>query len=317
MTETASQPFVSVVVPCFNSSSTIGDCLDALYRQTYPADRYEVIVADNGSSDGSRELIASNYPRVQIVSASRKGSAYARNAGLHAARGTLILSTDADCIPESAWIISLVQAIEAAGARVAAIGGAIDPYSTATLAERFQKAWVSQPPADTKVHYAATTNAVFLAEVLRDLGGFDGEAGHDDSDMGIRLTKAGYTVLYTEKARVRHRNPTGLRDLYHHRRKYGKANFALAEKHSDLFGSPTGRSQRLRLLRETVRRVAGDLLKWPVSLLSRSSGRPRGWPIVDAAMALGNYSGFRQASLAYEKSRSRASVGEPGIPAKR
>ncbi len=316
MTEATNYPFVSVVVPCFNSLVTIGDCLDALQHQTYPPDFYEVIVADNGSGDGSRELIAKDYPTVRAVSASQKGSAYARNAGLHAAKGALILSTDADCVPDREWIAALVTAFEAAGPRIGAIGGSIEPYSVETLTERYRKAWVSQPPADTKVLYAATTNAVFSAQALRELGGFDGEAGHDDSDMGIRLTKAGYSILYSETAKVRHRNPDRLSDLFHHRRKYGKANFALAEKHSDLFGSPIGVMQRRRLLKETIRRVASSILKLPISLLSRSPGRPRGWPLVDATMALGNYSGFRQASLTFEKRKLQSTEAKNGIPAK-
>ncbi len=294
---TQKYPFVSVVIPSFNAAETILDCLHSLLEaQDYPPEGYEVIVADNGSSDGTPERIAAAYPQVRIVRTTEKGSAYARNAGLAIARGSLLLSTDADCRAYRNWIREMVVTFEEAPTDVAAIAGHIAPFSTDSVVERFVKAWVAPPAKGSAVQYAATPSAAFRTDILREMGGFDGTAGHDDSDLGIRLTKAGYRVLHYEGAAVWHRNPVTLTQLFHHRRKYGKANFLLAQKHPDLFGPPEGNQTLQRLRRETVRRVLGDLVKLPLSLVRSSHGRPPTWPVADAVLAVGNYAGFREAS---------------------
>ena len=296
-------PFVSVVLPCYNNLATVGDCLTGLLKQSYPRERFEIIVADNGSRDGSCDLIRHSFPGVNLVYATQKGSAYARNAGVAQASGSLILSTDADCVADPGWIEALVDAMRSAPQGTAAVGGAILPHTARTLVERYKRAWVSQPPADGDIRYTATPNAIYSADILRTVGGFDGTAGHDDSDLGIRLRKAGYQVSFTDAARVYHRNPVRLGELYRHRQKYGQANFILAGKHPDLFGDPRGPQKRRQLFLETVRRVVGNLVKFPFSLLRQAHGRPRGWPLVDAVMALGNYNGFARASRAADRAQ--------------
>ncbi len=93
---------VSVVVPAYNEERYLGRCLAALARQTYPADRFEVIVVDNGSTDATAEL-ARRYG-VRVIAEPRKGVAYARQTGFEAARGEVIASTDADTVVPPFWV---------------------------------------------------------------------------------------------------------------------------------------------------------------------------------------------------------------------
>ncbi len=295
--------FVSVVVPCYNSMKTLEACLQSLESQQYPKELYEVIVADNGSRDGSPDFVLSKYPTIVLVHAKKKGSGYARNAGIEQAKGQLVLSTDADCVADPLWIANLVKAFQAAPSNTGAVGGLIVPFSEKTRTERYQQAWISQPPVEDsefKIRYTATPNAAFLTSALREVGGFDGTLGFDDTDLGIRLEAAGYGIAYTRAAVVRHRNPVTLRELYRHRSKYGEFGFTIAKKHASLYGDPTGRKKRRGLLRETLWRLAKNAVRLPVSLFFSSRSRPRGWPVVDAAMAWGNYRGFRRASLAFD-----------------
>jgi cellulose synthase/poly-beta-1,6-N-acetylglucosamine synthase-like glycosyltransferase len=306
--DTAARPFVSVVIPCYNSQITIGECLASLEAQTYPSDRFEVIVADNGSTDHSRMIIETQFPRARLVSASQKGSGFARNAGIAVARGRFILSTDGDCVPDPGWMEALVAAMDEAPSDTAAIGGLIAPHSEQTLVERYRSTWVSQPDVsnpDNKVRYTATPNAIFDAARLRDAGGFDGTLGFDDTDLGLRLQSTGYTVRFSDKAVVRHRNPVTFSELYRHRRKYGQFMFALAQKHPGIFGDPHGAGQRRKLLRETVYRIAKGALKLPLSAMYRPKRNPFGWPAVDAVMAWANYRGYAQASKEAEESAKR------------
>jgi len=231
----------SVVIPTYNSRDFLLGCLDALTIQTHPRHRFEIIVADNGSTDGTREMIRADHPDVRIVPAPRKGSGHARNAGILAARCELILNTDADCLPDRDWVATMVALFAKAPPKVACIGGAILPYSQRTLVERYRETWVQQPEVTSgtgTTRFAATANAAIRASVVRELDGFDGEVGHDDTDFGMRLAAAGYTVEISTRAIVRHHNPADLKTLFRHRKKYGESNFKLARKHPRSSATP-------------------------------------------------------------------------------
>lgn len=111
---------VSVVVPVRNEADYIGPCLNALLRQTYPSEYYEVIVVDDGSTDGTSQILESyknRYPRLQILQASQafsgitgKQNALAR--GVRSSSGEVILHTDADCMVPSTWIEEVVSYFE-------------------------------------------------------------------------------------------------------------------------------------------------------------------------------------------------------------
>ena len=107
------RPFVSVVTVNYNGKSFIEECLEALGRQTYPRDRYEIIVVDNASQDGSAELAASRFPDVRLVKSRRNvGFAAGNNLGFAAARGELLALINNDAFAEPGWIEALVTALE-------------------------------------------------------------------------------------------------------------------------------------------------------------------------------------------------------------
>jgi GT2 family glycosyltransferase len=103
---------ISVVIPCFNAAHTLDDQLQALEGQTKQP--WEVIVADNGSTDGSREVAnyyASKLPNFKLVDASnRQGAAHARNVGAAYANGDYLAFCDADDVVDCGWIEALDKA---------------------------------------------------------------------------------------------------------------------------------------------------------------------------------------------------------------
>ncbi|MGD9613563.1 MAG: glycosyltransferase family 2 protein [Kiritimatiellia bacterium] len=115
-------PRVSVVVPCRNDAASLPLVLAALERQTYPRERSQILVVDNGSTDGSWEAAAA-FPVERLREPVR--SAYrARNRGIAAATGEYVLFLDADTVPGPEWIAELVGAAQAAGSWLA--GGRIE-----------------------------------------------------------------------------------------------------------------------------------------------------------------------------------------------
>ncbi len=104
----ADTPFVSVVIAARNEESYIGACLDSLARQTYPQDRYEVLVVDDDSDDRTSEVAAS-YSVATVVRPDPQFNDHAAKkrpmaTGISRARGELILTTDADCTVPETWI---------------------------------------------------------------------------------------------------------------------------------------------------------------------------------------------------------------------
>nr|MBA2449198.1 glycosyltransferase family 2 protein [Chloroflexota bacterium] len=98
-----STPFVSVVIPVFNDPDRLRTCLQALEHQTYPKDRYEVIVVDNGSAQTVGPLV-DEFRQARSTYEKVPGTAAARNRGIALASGEVLAFTDADCIPAHDWL---------------------------------------------------------------------------------------------------------------------------------------------------------------------------------------------------------------------
>ena len=104
------QTSVSVVIPHYNDLEALSVCIGGLQRQTWPADRMEVIVADNNSRCGIDAVVAA-APGCRVVHAPIQGAGPARNAGAAAARGEILAFIDSDCSPEPGWIEHGVRAL--------------------------------------------------------------------------------------------------------------------------------------------------------------------------------------------------------------
>lgn len=102
-------PWVSVIVVNYNGAHYLTTCLDALSAQTYPAERLEIIVADNGSTDTSRDLVTTAYPGVLFLeNGANLGFTGGNNAAIRRARGELVVLLNNDTAPDSAWLEGLV-----------------------------------------------------------------------------------------------------------------------------------------------------------------------------------------------------------------
>ena len=109
-------PLVSIIVPARNEAATIQACLHALTAQRYPAERTEIIVVDDHSTDGTARLARQIHPRrIRVLTARGTGKKAALRTGIESARGELIVTTDADVTVEPDWLGTLA-AKYAAGA---------------------------------------------------------------------------------------------------------------------------------------------------------------------------------------------------------
>ena len=110
---------VSVIVPMFNAERWIEEALASVEAQTYPRDRIEIIVVDDGSTDTGAEIVARAFPEVHLLRATNGGPNHARNVGTRAARGDFLQYLDADDLLVRDKLTRQVQALENTGADVA------------------------------------------------------------------------------------------------------------------------------------------------------------------------------------------------------
>lgn len=204
-------PEVSVVVPAYNAAETLSLCLAALSAQDFPAHRYEVIVVDDGSTDATAEI--ARDAGALVLSQANAGPAAARNRGAQAARGELLLFTDADCAPVAAWIGALTapladqQVAGAKGAYLTRQRGIVPRFTQVEYEERYDR----MAGADT-IDFVDTYSAAYRRDIFLANGGFDTifpTASVEDQELSFRLAEKGYRLLFVPEARVYHRhNPT-------------------------------------------------------------------------------------------------------------
>lgn len=118
----ARRPKVSVIVPVRDDRDRIGRCIEALLAQDYPRDLLEVIIVDNGSTDGTPEVVQQHAVTL-LVESGRPTPYLARNRGLREASGDVIAFTDADCVARPDWVSQGLRALEQEGADL--VGGRV------------------------------------------------------------------------------------------------------------------------------------------------------------------------------------------------
>jgi len=232
-------PVVSVVVPAFNRASFLPRCLAALFAQTYPRDRLEIVLVDDGSTDGTAQVaraLAGEWGawggRMRIVEKPNGGPASARNAGLRVATGEIVAFTDADCVAAADWLEQVVGTLVADGGAAGA-GGPIANVLPRGWVARFldTTAFYRHRVRRGAVDYLLTANVAFRREALAVVGGFSETEGAwgEDADLSFRLRQAGYRLLLASAGCVTHYgSPVSVMGLARELYRYGYGNSVLS-----------------------------------------------------------------------------------------
>jgi len=216
------QPFISVVIPVWNSPMPIAKCLAAIGAQTYPSERYEVLVVDNGSTDDTASVVRS-FPFVTLLSEPIASSYRARNLGLKAARGEYVAFTDADCIPDPDWLSAAAQAAQRyPGAGV--LAGRIELFRADSIVsdacEKYERVFSFDQAKNASYGACDTANWMSRRKTLIDLGGFDAELKSGaDWKLSKRVRATGQSILYVAGMCVKHPLRANLGKLMARRRR--------------------------------------------------------------------------------------------------
>jgi GT2 family glycosyltransferase len=208
---------VSIVIPSWNGAALLAPALASLTRQTF--DDFEIVVVDNGSSDGTVEMLGREHPGVRLVElGENRGFAAAVNAGISAARGEIVVLMNNDTEAEPHWLEALVRALDG-NPRVGSVASRMltffDPARIDSAGVQFglyasqigegarDGAWFDEP---REVFAACAGAAAYRREALDQVGGLDERyfAYFEDVDLGARLQLAGWRCMYAPDAVIRH-----------------------------------------------------------------------------------------------------------------
>jgi len=230
---------VSVIVPVYNGSRTIGRCLESLVALPDSPVSREILVVDNGSTDETVEIIR-RFPEVRLlVEKETRGASAARNRGAREASGDILAFTDADCVVDPEWLTVGVAAFHDNG--IAGVGGRIEGVeSTNSIQEWMNDRRILDQERDFAnpfLPYAQTANAFFGAVPFRAVDGFDASIPYgEDCDLSWRIqrdTKG--RLVYEPDALVYHDHRASLGGLYRQSKKNAAAAAHLSRKWGEAY----------------------------------------------------------------------------------
>ncbi|MDG5499007.1 glycosyltransferase [Marinobacter sp. BGYM27] len=202
-------PYVSVIVPIYNEEKYVRSCLESLFSQCYPKDRYEIIVVDNGSTDDTHQILDDIGIDYKVFMGGKVGAV--RNYGESLAKGDIVCFLDADCVAPLDWIVNGVKNLQAP--EIGATGGA---YLLRSNPNWVEKSWVIKTPVESEVVDHLVGGSLFLRRSdFNDLGGFDEKinAG-EDTKLSHEISKRGYVLYQDTKLAVTHLGyPTNIFDF--------------------------------------------------------------------------------------------------------
>jgi glycosyltransferase involved in cell wall biosynthesis len=222
---------ISVVIATCNRLSMLRNCLSSLERQQYPKDLFEVVVIDDGSTDGTGPFLRSHVfettLRLRVFSHPNRGVSCARNNGMDKAVSDIIAFTDDDCILPADWLNRLSLHWDEVEEDIAGIGGPLDTvtsdndsfvsqylayidefnYIPVLKAGLVRPVHVSHLTGREIIPYLRTSNASFRKSCLLEVGGFASDfhrPGGEDPDLCYRMLAKGYRFHFMPDLVVQH-----------------------------------------------------------------------------------------------------------------
>jgi cellulose synthase/poly-beta-1,6-N-acetylglucosamine synthase-like glycosyltransferase/peptidoglycan/xylan/chitin deacetylase (PgdA/CDA1 family) len=237
--DTSFTPPVSIVVPAFNEAVGIERSVRSLADSRYPSP-FEVIVVDDGSTDGTGDQVAAlGLSGVRVIRQANAGKPIALNTGLIAAAHDIVVTVDGDTVFEPDSLLHLVQPFREP--QVGAVSGNTKVGNRSGLLGRWQHIeYVMGFNLDRRVYemlecMPTVPGAIgaFRRSALVGVGGVSGATLAEDTDLTLAIGRAGWRVLYAEDARAWTEAPSALRGLWRQRSRWAYGTLQSLWKHRD------------------------------------------------------------------------------------
>ena len=221
-------PDISVIIPHYNDLAGLDRCLAMLGAQSFSAERFEIVVADNNSPVGIGAVRQTVGERARIVEAPIQGAGPARNAAVAASRGRILAFIDSDCRPDPHWLecgIATLGEGDIIGGRVDIV--ALDPSNPNPI-EAFEMTFAF-PIRDyvERKSFAVTANMFVSRDIFDQVGPYRSTVA-EDVDWCHRAVAMGYRLLYADKVAVAHPARADWPELARKWRRTTSETFALA-----------------------------------------------------------------------------------------
>jgi MoaA/NifB/PqqE/SkfB family radical SAM enzyme/GT2 family glycosyltransferase len=232
---------ISVVVPTYNRIRGLINCLDSLFTQDYPKDRYEIIVVDDsGNGEAKRVLdeLKRTHPNLNYIIQHHKGPASARNIGVKASLGEIIGFVDDDCAVSKDWLRLMVESHTQNPAILAVGGLTLTPtQKTPVLVSQFLSTCSIETYLNGKqeVIFFPTCN-VSLKMRIFDKYKFNETfplPGGEDLEFFWRLFKEGHRFIWNKEIRVVHYRDDTTAGFFKQAYIYGRGNLLVQQLHKD------------------------------------------------------------------------------------
>lgn len=239
-------PFFSIIIPTYKRPKQLGLCLEALSKLTYPHDRFEVIVVDDGGMMSLDAVIASFHDKldVTLLTQPHGGPAAGRNRGAERAKGQFLAFTDDDCAPASDWLQALATYFnqvseQAVGGRT--LNGLIsNPYSAASqMVVHYLIEYQDASP--NHGNFCSGNNLAVSARIFRAIGGFRTDfalGAGEDREFCDRLVYYNHRLVYAPEVIVYHFHDLTLSTFLRQHFNYGRASFQFHKARAHRYGRP-------------------------------------------------------------------------------
>jgi glycosyltransferase involved in cell wall biosynthesis len=223
---------ISVIIPSYNSESTIAKCLHSLQHQSYRGE-YEVILVDS-SYDSTPQIVSSSYPEVKLISLDEKTNpGTARNIGIKEAEGDILAFIDSDCVATYDWLDKIATAHSSS---YNVIGGSVSnennndsPIAWAGYMAEFREFIPELPKRE--VTHIPTCNISYKKKIFQQHGLFQGEYyPQEDLLFNHNLSSQGEKILFDPTIKVYHHHRTKLKDYLLHQKKIGSITSKVLRK---------------------------------------------------------------------------------------
>ncbi len=239
---------ISIIIPAYNAANTIEACITSLQQQVTD-EPYEIIVVNDASTDDTVALATAAGVR-QIISKGKLGKSGTRNAGAEAARGDILIFTDADCEPRPDWIERMItpflndpEVVGVKGAYYSRQTELVARFTQVEVEERYDR--MRQLPT---TNFIDTYAAAYKRDIFLENGGFDTSLPEvEDQDFSFRLAAKGYKMVFVPEARVYHRHTVSARHYFRRKFAIGKWKAMLMHRHPERLVSDSRTPQLLKV----------------------------------------------------------------------
>ena len=203
--DSAEGPLVSVIIPHFNDLDNLRICLHLLAEQTFPKERYEIVVADNNSDCGLEAVEAACAGIARVFPAPLQGPGAARDVGVNNSSAPIIAFIDSDCRPSKDWLSEGVKALSISDMVGGGVEVSVANPGNPTPTESFELvfAFDNKRYVETQ-NYSITGNLFVRRSVFEAVGGFRPYFAEEDLEWGQRAAALGYRWRYEPKALIVH-----------------------------------------------------------------------------------------------------------------